>query len=137
MVVTWTPANDNYKIPPNLASFKTKPISVWTFNDCKYTNTEGKYPFLGSPAHCQKGGGTGNSNVLKSDGSNALIMAKGFNKVFSKGLTISARVKQSKAGGVWGLGTTAGHHHFYIRSNWCVCMVMMVWVCGDGGVGVW
>ncbi len=98
--------------------------SFWNFNKCKMTNIKGSYGFKGtSRGSCGKNGGPSGTTdalemILKDKFFKESFYADGFSKTFTAGLTVSVRVKQASEGGIWGIGSTATNHHFYIRSNW-------------------
>ena len=117
MPVKWRPTGVQWK--RKRGGEALSPYAFWNFDDCNFKSVGGSISLnKGSRASCNKGGGTDGSDAVRFTGGKSMVFFEGFSKTFPNGLTISARFQQTAAGGIWGLGSTAGHHHLYIRSNW-------------------
>ena len=117
MPVQWRPTGEQWKRKRGGESLS--PYAYWNFNDCNFKNVGGSWNLhTGSRASCAKNSGLDSTDAVQLSGGNSLVYFQGFSKKFPNGLTISARFQEKSPGGIWGLGSTANHHHFYIRSNW-------------------
>ncbi len=84
-------------------------------------DNEGKLKFAGSRLSCGRNAGVETTEAAVTGDGKSMISAGSISKTFSKGYTISVTFKQTVAGGVWGMGSTATNDHFYLRSNWGSC----------------